>query len=485
MSFLEKFGIKRGQVFIDGAWVDSASSERREILNPKDETLVEVVAAGCVEDAERAVAAARAALPAWAALSARERVDVLEKYNALISEHASDLVEILTAEQGKLTAEGQGELWFAGQLMKHAAESARRIEGEILPGDNRDEQIWIQKVPYGVVAGITAWNFPVALFARKLGPALATGNTIVIKPHEITPLSTLVLAELGRRAGIPAGVLNVIVGDGRTVGAHLVTHPHTDLVSVTGSARAGEEIYALGAKRMKPLRLELGGKSPFIVMDDADVDRAVEAAFSSKFFSAGTTCTANDRMYLHASIYDQFVEKFVKRVNALTIGDPKEPVDIGPRVNASEVAKLRRICATATVEGAVQLNEKREELDHKRGHWFGPAVFEVPKNDLMLMKEENFGPVIGLMKVLDFDEAIKYANETEYGLSAFLFTRDNRRIMRMIQELHFGEHFINRGNGESVFGFHTGYKRSGLGGEDGKHGVEGYLRKKTVYNHFA
>lgn len=485
MSLLEKFGIKQGQVFINGTWVDSASSERREILNPKDESLVEVVASGCVEDADRAIAAARAAQPAWAALSARERVYVLEKYNALISEHAGDLVEILTAEQGKLTSEAEGELRFACELIKHATDSARRIEGEILPGDNRDEQIWIQKVPYGVVAGITAWNFPVALFARKIAPALATGNTIVIKPHEITPLNTLILAELGRRAGIPPGVLNVIVGDGRTVGSHLVTHPHTDLVSVTGSARAGEEIYALGAKQIKPLRLELGGKSPFIVMEDADIDRAVEAAFASKFFAAGTTCTANDRMYLHSSIYDQFVEKFVSRVNALTVGDPTESVDIGPRMNAAEVAKLRRICDLANEQGARRISERRSSFEGVKGHWFEPAVFEVPSNDLRLMKDENFGPVIGLMKVGDFDEAIKYANESEYGLSAFLFTRDNRRIMRVVQELNFGEHFINRGNGESVFGFHTGYKRSGLGGEDGKHGVEGYLRKKTMYNHFA
>jgi lactaldehyde dehydrogenase/glycolaldehyde dehydrogenase len=484
---IRNFGIGRGQIFIGGRWVDAASRDRREIRNPKDETSVDEVASSGVDDADRAVAAARKAQPAWSALTPMARAGYLRKLAALVEENVETLAQTLTAEGGKLIGESRIDVQFCALLLSYAADSARRLQGEILPGEGPSEQIWIQRAPFGVVAGITAWNFPAALFARKVGPALVTGNTIVVKPHELTPLATLMLAELSRRAGLPEGVLNVVTGDGRSVGAHLVSHKDTDLVSMTGSVRAGGEIYALGAKLIKPIRLELGGKAPFIVMEDADVDKAVEAAVASKFFFGGSVCTCNDRMYLHAKIHDEFLDKFVGKVKALRVGDPTRPTsDIGPRISAVEVDKLKHMAARALEQKATQLTDiKPVGAEFERGHWFFPTVFSVKSNDLAIMKEETFGPVIAAMAVTDFDQALAYANDSDYGLSAYVFTRDNRRIMRCVNELSFGEIYVNRPSGESPHGFHTGYRRSGIGGEDGQHGIEGFMRKKTMYNNFA
>lgn len=483
---MRDFGIAENQVYIGGRWVDSAGRERREIENPKDGSIVAAVPAATIEDADRAVAAARKAQPGWNAATSLERGALLHKLANLIEENSETLAHLLTAEGGKILPESRIDVGFSALLLRYAAESARHLQGEIFPGEHRDEQIWIQRVPYGVVAGITAWNFPAALFARKVGPALVTGNTIVVKPHELTPLTTLVLAELCRRAGIPDGVVNVVVGDGRTVGAHLVSHKGTDLISMTGSVRAGGEIYALGAERLKPVRLELGGKAPFIVMEDADLDKAVEAAVVSKFFAGGSVCTCNDRMYLHRSIHDAFLEKFLAKVKTLTVGDPETNVNIGPRISAGEVEKLKAMVARALEQNATKLADTTPaDGPAGRGNWFYPTVFSVKSNDLDIMRQETFGPVIAAMPVDDFDQALAYANDSEYGLSAYVFTRDHRKIMRSVNELEFGEIYVNRASGESPHGHHVGYRKSGLGGEDGKHGIEGFMRKKTLYNSYA
>ncbi|HEY0293875.1 MAG TPA: aldehyde dehydrogenase family protein, partial [Bordetella sp.] len=385
-------------------------------------------------------------------------------------------------------AEARGEVDFAASFLVHAAEAGRRLQGEILPGDAPEEQIWIQRVPYGVVAAMTAWNFPVALFTRKVGPALIAGNAIVIKPHELTPLTSLALAELAARAGVPAGVLNVVTGLGREAGHRLATSPRADLVSMTGSVRAGREIYAAGSADIKPIRLELGGKAPFIVLADADLDRAAEAAVFSKFLNGGQVCTANDRMYIERGVYDAFLDKLLARVRGLRVGNPFEGADIGPRVSAPEVGKLQGILDGALAEGArglVDFNRGGHGDFYARGNWFFPAVLAVPSNGLRIMREETFGPILPVMPVDSFDEALCLANQCDYGLSAYLFTASNRNIMRCVAELAFGEIYVNRGAGESVHAFHAGYKLSGIGGEDGKHGIEGYLRKKTLYNRYA
>jgi len=484
-DILQDFGINPEHLFIDGQWVRSTDDALLDVLNPKDESVIARVAATSIEDADRAVAAAKRAQPKWAATRADDRGAIIAKYASLVEQNLEKLAHLLVQEQGKTLADARGEVGFTVKIFRFAAESARRIEGEILPGDNANEQIWTQRVPYGVVVGITAWNAPLALYARKVGPALVTGNTIVMKPAVFTPLTSMVLTELGRQAGIPAGVLNLIGGEGRSIGAHLVGHKHTDIISLTGSARAGEEVYRSAAPLIKPVRLELGGKAPFIVLEDADIDKAVSAAVASKYANGGTNCTANDRMYLHSAIYDEFMDKFIARSAQITVGDPMTDVNIGARINQDEVVKLNKVKARAVSEGAsILLENKLEGELFEKGYWFAPTVLEVKSNDAAIMHEENFGPIVAAMKVSDYDEALSYANDSEFGLTAYVFTEQNKRIMRAVNELDFGEVYINRGNGESIYGFHTGYRKSGLGGEDGKHGIEGYLRYKSFYNNY-
>jgi lactaldehyde dehydrogenase / glycolaldehyde dehydrogenase len=343
--------------------------------------------------------------------------------------------------------------------------------------------VWIRRAPYGVVVGLTAWNYPAALAARKIGPALVAGNTIVVKGHESTPLSALEIAKLAHEVGLPKGVLNVITGDGRAVGEALVRSPLTDMITMTGSNRAGREIYAAGAEGMKVLRLELGGKAPFIVLDDADLDKAVEAAVVSRFTNCGQICTCNERMYVHEKVADRFLDGFLARVKGLRLADPLTNPDLGPKVNRPEVEKVEAMVAEALSSGAELLTggHRLKEGEFARGHWFEPTVLRVENNQASVMQQEIFGPVVPFMTVKSFDEAVAYANDSRYGLSAYVYTNDLSKVMRLSRELSFGELYVNRPNGELVQGFHNGWKHSGLGGEDGKYGFDGYLRKQTTY----
>lgn len=482
------FGIDPERIFIAGSFVESSGTDRREIRNPANGELVATVAAGCAEDVDRAVAAAKAAFPAWRETTPMQRAELLTRFVELADRHLEDIATLVTLESGKMIADSRADIRGMNAFVRYAAEAARHLEGEILPGDNRQEQLWLQRVPFGVVGAITAWNFPPALFGRKLGPALVTGNTIVLKPHELTPINHLVLAELTHRAGFPDGVINVVVGDGREVGARMVEHPDVAMVSMTGSSRAGVEILSTSSPRMKPVRLECGGKAPALVMEDCDLDRAVESLMIAKYWVAGCACTASDRLLIHERIYDAFVEKYLARVAALTVGDPFGDSDVGPRISSDEVRKLEAISRTALAQDATLLTSPyREERNplFSKGNWFFPQLFEVKSHDIDIMRDEIFGPIGTVMKVSGFDEALHYANKSDYGLSAYVYTRSNKRIMRCINELEFGEIFINRQSGESVHGFHHGWKMSGMGGEDGKHGIEGYLRKKIMYNNFS
>src|SRR4029077_9902676 len=317
----EKFsGIDRYRHFIAGQWTASTGKDFIDVENPATEEIIAQVPNGTADDAERALEAAKAAQPAWEALPPIERGHLLRRLAQLILENRERLAPIVVAEQGKPLAEARGEIEGAALYLTYAAEEARRITGDILPSDNADEQIWIQRAAYGVVVGLTAWNYPAALTTRNMGPALIAGNTIVIKSHEGTPLSALEIAQLAQQAGLPAGVMNVVSGLGKTVGETLVRHPITQLVSVTGSVRAGREIYRAGAEDLKVLRLELGGKAPLIVAEDADIGAAVKAAVASRFENCGQICICNERMYLHEKIAGPFMERFVETVKRLKIG---------------------------------------------------------------------------------------------------------------------------------------------------------------------
>jgi lactaldehyde dehydrogenase/glycolaldehyde dehydrogenase len=473
----------RYQMYIDGAWTDGHATGRLDVENPADESVVATVPMGTPADAQAALEAARRAQAPWAALPPIVRAGHVLELAAAVKRDRARLARVVTLEQGKPLNQAEGEIDAVATFLTYAAENARRIEGDILPSDHPNEDVWIRRVPFGVVVGLTAWNYPAALAARKIGPALVAGNTMVVKGHEATPLSALEIARLAHEVGIPAGVLNVITGDGRAVGEALVRSPLSDLISMTGSVRAGREIYAAGANDLKVLRLELGGKAPFIVLEDADIDAAVEAAIVSRFTNCGQICTCNERMYLHEAIADTFLDRFVTRVKAMTVGDPLQNPDMGPKVNRPEVEKVEAIVGEAVAAGAQVLagGRRLSEGAFAKGHWFEPTVLRVDDNRAGVMRQEIFGPVVPVMTVDGFEEALRYANDTSFGLSAYVYTNNLSRVMSLSRGLSFGELYVNRPCGELVQGFHTGWKHSGLGGEDGKYGFDGYLRKQTTY----
>ncbi|MFN7023564.1 MAG: aldehyde dehydrogenase family protein [Pseudorhizobium sp.] len=469
------------KMFVGGRWVSGSAGALQSVENPADGSQISLTPQASAADAEEAVAAARKAQPHWAALAPVERGRLVGQLADQVIENAELLAQIITMEQGKPIGQARGEVGATATFLRYASEQARRIEGEIVPSDARNEEIWVRRVPHGVVTGITAWNYPAALAARKLGPALVAGNAFVLKSHEFTPLSGLFIAALAEKVGFPAGVINVVTGDGRVAGSRLVEL--SDMVTMTGSTRAGREIYRAGADDIKVVRLELGGKAPFIVMEDADIDAAVESAVTARFTNCGQICTCNERMYLHRAISDEFLEKFVARVRALTIAPPLEDPDLGPKISAGEVTKVEEIIARSVAEGAEELlrGGAITEGRLKSGYFMAPSVLLATSNGNPAMQEEIFGPVAIAMVVDDFEQALANANDTDFGLSAFVYTKDLRRLMRLTNELNFGEIYFNRTNGELVQGFHSGWGLSGIGGEDGKHGFEGYLRKKTMY----
>lgn len=473
------------RMFIGGRWASAAQTSVHKVENPATEALIATTPAGDADTAAEALEAARAAQSLWAARPAVERGRAVAALADAVRDHADLLARVVVAEQGKPLNQALGEVGAAETFLRFASEQARRIEGEILPSDSPDEEIHIRRLPHGVVVGLTAWNYPLALAARKLGPALVAGNAFVLKAHEFTPLSGLALAALAEKVSLPAGLFNVVTGDGRTLGRALVQG--ADMVTMTGSTRAGREIYAAGAEQIKVLRLELGGKAPFIVMEDADIDRAVAAAVVARFTNCGQICTCNERMYLHRAIAEEFLAKFTARAAALTIGMPLTNPDMGPKVSRGEVEKVEAMATASIAAGAEVLlrGGPLREGAFAKGHWIAPTVLRAATNDVPVMREEVFGPLVAALVVDDFEAALTLANDSAYGLSAYVWTDDRRRLMAAAARLNFGEIYCNRTNGELVQGFHSGWGLSGLGGEDGKHGFDGYLRKKTMYLNWA
>lgn len=470
-------------MFVSGEWRSGHGQSRIEVENPANESIIATIPDGTEQDAIDALEAAAKAQAAWASRPAIERGRLVAKLADAVASHREQLARTVVAEQGKPLDQAMGEIGAVETFLRYAAENARRIEGDILPSDNANEEIWIRRRPYGVVVGLTAWNYPAALAARKLGPALVAGNTFVLLAHEFTPLSGLELARLAHGVGFPKGVFNVVTGRGRVIGRALVESGLSDLVTMTGSTRAGSEIYRSGAERIKVLRLELGGKAPFIVMEDADIDLAVAAAIQARYANCGQICTCNERVYLHRSIADEFTDKFVAASAALSIGDPLENPDIGAKISRPEVDKIADLVEQGVKAGAETLlaGGPLSNGEYSRGFWYAPTILSVDDNSSPLMQQEIFGPVVPIMRIDDFQQAIDLANDTEYGLSAYLFTKNINRLLQIPQVLKFGEIYFNRSNGEQVQGFHTGWGRSGLGGEDGKYGFDGYLRKQTMY----
>ena len=469
-------------MYIGGEWV--AAAETRDVSNPADETVVGQAAEASADDVDRAVTAAKAAQPAWARLSGIERGAALRAIASGIREHAEELARIVVAEQGKTIREARDEIGGTAGFFDYFATYERGRAGEIFHSDNRREQIQVRTTPYGVVAAIVPWNFPAAIFARKVAPAIMAGNAIVLKPHEDTPLSALALARVVEAAGVPRGVVNVVTGAGTVVGDALVRHPLTSLVTVTGSVRAGRAILAAASETITAVSLELGGKAPFIVLDDADLERAVSDAVSARFWNCGQVCTCNERTYVHRSRFDEFVERFVAAAGALRVGDPaSEDTDMGPKVSEPEVRKVEAMVRAAVDGGAeVVLGGGRPQGEaFAKGHWFEPTVLTGVTPAMDVMSSEVFGPVLPIQPIDSFEEAVELANDSPYGLTAYVYTKDYDRAMRAAEDVDFGEVYINKIGPEQVQGFHTGYRNSGMGGDDGPYGYERYLRRKTVY----
>lgn len=470
--------------FIDGEYCASKSDALIHVLNPATGELVGEIPEGCAEDAQIALESSQRAQKAWAKVPARQRQKLLRGFAQKIRENVDILAPMIVAEQGKLIAVAKMEVEVTATFIEYACDNALTIEGNILPSDNADEKIFIHKVPRGVVVGITAWNFPLALAGRKIGPALITGNSIVLKPTQETPLSTTELGRIANEAGLPPGLLNIVNGEGAIVGQALCDNPITKMVTMTGSTVAGKKIQQTSAQYMTPVMLELGGKAPMVVLDDADLDQAAETALWARFANCGQVCTCAERLYVHEAVYDEFMAKFLPLVKELRVGDPMDPAtQMGPKVNQREISNIEHIVEESIKQGATLLHGgKRAEIaGFEGGNWYEPTVLVDVQQDNIAVHEETFGPVLPIVKIKDIDEAIAFCNDSDYGLSAYVFTKSFLSIQRFINELDVGEVYVNRGMGEQHQGFHNGWKQSGFGGEDGRYGLEQYLEKKTVY----
>ena len=473
-------------MYIDGSWV--TTDETRLVINPADESLIAEVPEAEADHAEQALEAAQRAQRDWGRKSGVERGAILRVIAEGIRVRREGLAQLVVAEQGKTITEARGEVGDAAAgFFDYYAGYERAQMGSIFAPDETNEQLFVKSVPYGVVVGIVPWNYPAALFARKVAPAIMAGNAIVIKPHEDTPLSALALARVIEEAGVPPGVVNVVTGAGRVVGDALVRHPLTQMVTVTGSVRGGREILAAAVENIVPVSLELGGKAPFVVLDDADVESAVENAVDARFWNCGQVCTCNERTYVQRGVYDEFVERFVNIASSLRLGDPtRDDVQMGPKVNEAELTKVEAFVRDAVEQGAkVVLGGGRPEGEEfEKGYWFEPTVLTGTRNDMDIVQHEVFGPVLPIQPFDDFEEVIELANDSAYGLTAYLFTSNLHKAMRAIDDINFGEVYINKIGPEQLQGFHTGYRLSGMGGDDGPYGYEKYLRRKTVYLHY-
>jgi succinate-semialdehyde dehydrogenase / glutarate-semialdehyde dehydrogenase len=469
----------REACYIDGGWTAADNGTTLTVHNPATaQTLGQIPNMGTAET-RRAIAAAGAALPAWAARTAKDRATVLRRWFDLMLAHQEDLAVLMTAEQGKPLAESKGEILYAASFIEWFAEEAKRLYGDVIPGHQPDKRILVLRQPVGVVAAITPWNFPSAMITRKAGPALAAGCTMVCKPATQTPYSALALAELGHRAGIPKGVFNVLTGTAAQIGAEMTSNPTVRKVTFTGSTEIGKRLMAQCAGTVKKISLELGGNAPFIVFDDADLDAAVQGAIASKYRNTGQTCVCANRLLVQAGVYDEFAGKLMEAVRKLRVGDGLAGVtDQGPLIDDKAVAKIEEHIADAVAKGAaVKLGGKRHALG---GTFFEPTILTQVTNKMLVAREETFGPVAPLFKFETEAQAIAMANDTEFGLAAYLYTRDLARSWRVSEAIEYGIVGLNTGIISTEVAPFGGVKESGIGREGSKYGILDYTEMKYV-----
>ncbi|MET2525005.1 NAD-dependent succinate-semialdehyde dehydrogenase [Ralstonia sp. SM1884_UCD616_TZ26] len=472
----------RTQAFLAGAWTDADDGSTRDVTDPATGRVIGTVPAMGAAETRRAIEAAQAAQRAWRKVTARERARILRKLADLMLEHQQDLARILTAEQGKPLPEATGEIAYAASFIEWFAEEARRVYGDTIPTPQGDRRIVVNKEPIGVTAAITPWNFPIAMMTRKVGPALAAGCAMVVKPALETPYSALAFAELAARAGVPAGLLSIVTGDAQGIGGELTANPVVRKLSFTGSTAVGRLLMRQCADDVKKLSLELGGNAPFIVFDDADLDAAVEGAMVAKYRNAGQTCVCANRFYVQRGIYDAFAARLSEAVRALRVGNGAEPgVQQGPLIHQRAMDKVRAHVDDAVAQGArVLVGGKPHALSAQGGAFFEPTVIVDARPGMLVAHEETFGPLAALIPFDTEDEAVAAANDTEFGLAAYFYTRDLGRAWRVSEALESGMVGVNTGlisTAEAPFG---GVKQSGLGREGSKYGIDEYLEIKYV-----
>ena len=466
----------RDKCLIGGEWVGAPTLEVR---NPATSKLIGRVPDLGAKETREAIEAAHAAFPAWSGKLAKERAAILRRWYELQRDNKEDLALLMTTEQGKPLAEARSEVDYAASFTEFYAEEAKRIYGEIIPTPKQSGRVLVLKQPIGVVGAITPWNFPLAMITRKISPALAAGCTVVVKPAPETPLSALALAELAVRAGVPAGVLNVVTGDAKAIGGELTSNPIVRMITFTGSTEVGKLLMRQSAGTVKKLSLELGGNAPFIVFDDADLEAAVQGALASKYRNSGQTCVCANRLLVQDGIYDRFAEKLASEVIKLKVGEGTEiGVMQGPLINEAAVAKVEAHVKDAVAQGArVAAGGKRHKLG---GTFYEPTVLTNVTTKMLLAREETFGPVAPLFRFQDEKEAVAIANGTPFGLAAYFYTRDLSRAWRVAEALEYGIVGVNEGIISSELAPFGGVKESGLGREGSHHGIEEFIELKYV-----
>ncbi|MBT2652918.1 aldehyde dehydrogenase [Oceanobacillus sp. ISL-73] len=470
------------QMYINGEFVHASSNETLDVTNPATEEVISKVPKASLEDTRRAIDGSVQAQKEWAKLPSSERATYLFAISKEIRSNIDEYAKIISEEMGKPLDQAVVEVSVTAEYFEYIAGWARKYEGEIVPSDRENENILVFKQPIGVVAGILPWNFPFFLIARKAAPAILTGNTIVIKPSSVSPNNALAFAKILDKVGLPKGVINIVTGSGSVVGEELSKNEKIGMISLTGSTEAGSRVMEKASKNITKVSLELGGKAPSIVMEDADIDLAVKSVLDSRIINTGQVCNCTERVYVHEDVADEFIEKITKAMSNVSYGNPlgDEQVDMGPLSNEAGLKNVEDMVNRAVENGATVLTGGNR-VNTDAGYYYEPTVLTNVDNSFEIMKEEVFGPVLPIATFTSLDEVIELANDCQYGLTSAIFTNNVNYMMRASNELEFGETYVNRESFEAIQGFHAGWKKSGIGGADGKHGLEEFLQTHVVY----
>ncbi len=475
--------MRQYELFINGKFIPNGSRKMIQVLNPATEEVISEVPQATEEDVRAAVDAAYEAQKSWAKIPAIQRAGYLRELAQLVSENLELFAQTTAEENGKLIGQARDEAGWLPEYINYYAGMARHIKGEIITSDRPNENIFLYKRPIGVVAGIMPWNFPLFLIGRKMAPALIAGDTVVLKPSSDTPNGAYEFAKLVAKSSLPAGVINVITGSGSVVGNALATNPKVAMVSMTGSTDSGRKIMKAAADHIAKVSLELGGKAPVIVMDDCKLDETVQHVFNSRFIYNGQVCNCAERIYVQEGIAPAFIEKMTAKIKAATYGDPIKNPDatIGPQVNKKQQEHIDELVQSAIAEGATLVCGGKKATVNGKGYYYEPTLLVDCRHEMRIMKEEIFGPVMPISTFKTLDEAIEKANDCIYGLTSSIYTQNTDVMMRAMNEIHFGETYVNREHFEAFQGFHAGVRQSGNGGDDGEHGLDEFMETQVCY----